>query len=331
MAGGFDGFSETHRAQYFHIEGEGITFLEKAIRYGSKFQENENSSQVSLFGEASEIQIAEPIVPPCDEWSTMEKLSREKEVVGIYISGHPLDDYKFQMQYFCNTKLEQLKSLENVVGKTLTFGGIITNVQHRTAKNGKGWATFLLEGYDESFEFRIFDEDYLKFRHFLVQNQFVYFKVLVKDGWVNRETGKKSEPRLQFMEAKMLADVLEIYAKKIIVLLNIKELQQKFIEELSQLFIQNKGEHQVAFEVVEIEKIRKQVELKPIITSINNESAEDDLDTTIVDETELDLEESIDENQIVTRLSMPSRKIKVKISNELLAELQKMQVDFKLN
>ena len=331
LAGGFDGFSETHRAQYFHIEGEGITFLEKAIRYGSKFQENENSSQVSLFGEASEIQIAEPIVPPCDEWSTMEKLSREKEVVGIYISGHPLDDYKFQMQYFCNTKLEQLKSLENLVSKTLSFGGIITNVQHRTAKNGKGWATFLLEGYDESFEFRIFDEDYLKFRHFLVQNQFVYFKVLVKDGWVNRETGKKSEPRLQFMEAKMLADVLEIYAKKIIVLLNIKELQQKFIEELSQLFIQNKGEHQVAFEVVEIEKIRKQVELKPIISTINNESVEDDLDTTIVDETELDLEESIDENQIVTRLSMPSRKIKVRISNELLAELQKMQVDFKLN
>jgi len=94
LAGGFDGFTETHRAQYFHHDGDGITFLEKAIRYGSKFQENENSSQVSLFGDASEVQIAEPIVPPCEDWSTMEKLAKEKEVVGIYISGHPLDDYK---------------------------------------------------------------------------------------------------------------------------------------------------------------------------------------------------------------------------------------------
>jgi DNA polymerase-3 subunit alpha len=225
-AGGFDCFTDTHRAQYFHIEGEGITFLEKAMRYGSKFQENENSSQVSLFGEASDIQIAEPIVPPCEEWSTMEKLAREKEVVGIYISGHPLDDYKFEMEYFCNVKLEQLKSLESLVGKTVSFGGIVTNIQHRTAKNGKGWATFLLEGYDESYEFRIFDEEYLKFRHFLVQNQFVYFKVLVKDGWVNRETGKKSDPRIQFMEAKMLADVLPTYAKKLIIILNIPASNQ---------------------------------------------------------------------------------------------------------
>ena len=65
-----------------------------------KFQENENSSQVSLFGDASEVQIPEPIVPPCEEWNTMEKLAKEKEVVGIYISGHPLDDYKYEMKSF---------------------------------------------------------------------------------------------------------------------------------------------------------------------------------------------------------------------------------------
>ncbi len=131
---------EQHERNIFTTEGDGITFHEKAIRYGAKFQENENSSQVSLFGEASDVQIAEPIVPPCEDWSTMEKLAKEKEVVGIYISGHPLDDYKFEMKYFCNAKLEALKNLESHINKTLTFGGIITNVQHRTAKNGKGWA-----------------------------------------------------------------------------------------------------------------------------------------------------------------------------------------------
>lgn len=331
LAGGFDGFSTTHRAQYFHVEGEGITFLEKAIRYGAKFQENENSSQVSLFGEASEIQIAEPVVPPCEEWSTMEKLAREKEVVGIYISGHPLDDYRYEMQYFCNTKLEQLKSLENFVSKTLTFGGIVTNVQHRTAKNGKGWASFLLEGYDENHEFRIFDEDYLKFRHFLVQNQFVYFKVGVKEGWVNRETGKKSDPRLQFIEAKMLADVLSTYAKKLVVLLNVKEIQRHLIKELGQLFSQNQGDHQVVFDVLEIEKIAKQVEIKPIVNFVSEESNIDDVDSIETEEVQLEIDENVQENQVVTRLSMPSRKVKVKISTELLTELEKLQVNFKLN
>jgi DNA polymerase-3 subunit alpha len=83
----------------------------------------------------------------------MEKLAKEKEV-GIYISGHPLDD-KFEMMYFCNAKLEALRSLEHHVGKNLTFGGIINDVQHRIAKNGKGWGIFTLEGYDESYEFKI--------------------------------------------------------------------------------------------------------------------------------------------------------------------------------
>ncbi|HAT77489.1 MAG TPA: DNA polymerase III subunit alpha, partial [Flavobacterium sp.] len=124
LAGGFDSFTGVTRAQYFHDDGDGITFYEKAIRYGAKFQENQNSSQVSLFGESSEVQIAEPIVPPCEDWSTMEKLAKEKEVVGIYISGHPLDDFKYEMKYFCNSKLELLRDLNQIINKNLTFGGI---------------------------------------------------------------------------------------------------------------------------------------------------------------------------------------------------------------
>jgi DNA polymerase-3 subunit alpha len=328
LAGGFDGFVETHRAQYFHHDGDGITFLEKAIRYGSKFQENENSSQVSLFGDASEVQIAEPVVPPCDDWSTMEKLAKEKEVVGIYISGHPLDDYKFEMKYFCNAKLESLKNLPQHLGKNLSFGGIVTNVQHRTAKNGKGWATFALEGYDESFEFRIFDEEYLKYRHFLLQNQFVYFKINVKEGWVNRETGKKSDPRIQFIDAKMLADVLPVFAKKLIIHLDIKELKAPLVTELNELFMSHKGDHSVTFEVMELERIKKAIELSPV--SIDEEM--DPTDEMEVDEA-MDLAIPIEKEEIVvkTKLSMPSRKLKVKISSELLQELDKMQVSFKLN
>jgi DNA polymerase-3 subunit alpha len=328
LAGGFDGFTETHRAQYFHHDGDGITFLEKAIRYGSKFQENENSAQVSLFGDTSEVQIAEPSVPPCDDWSTMEKLAKEKEVVGIYISGHPLDDYKYEMKYFCNAKLESLKNLAQHLGKNLSFGGIVTNVQHRTAKNGKGWATFALEGYDESYEFRIFDEDYLKYRHFLLQNQFVYFKINVKEGWVNRETGKKSDPRIQFVDAKMLADVLNVFAKKLMIHLDIKELNVPFVTELNNLFMVNKGDHTVTFEVMELERIKKIIEMSPVIIDEEMESIEEG-----EEEAALDLAIPVEKEDIVvkTKLSMPSRKLKVKISSELLHELDKMQVSFKLN
>ncbi|MEO8515328.1 MAG: DNA polymerase III subunit alpha, partial [Flavobacterium sp.] len=329
LAGGLDCFENTHRAQYFFTDGDNITFLEKAMRYGSKFQENENSSQVSLFGDASEVQIAEPVVPPCEEWSTMEKLAKEKEVVGIYISGHPLDDYKFEMKYFCNTKLESLKSLEQYVGKNLAFGGIVTNVQHRTAKNGKGWATFVLEGYDETYEFRIFNEEYLKFRHFLGQNHFVFIKVNIKDGWVNRETGKKSDPQINFIQVQSLQDVLSAFAKKLIIHLDIKDLREEMIAKLNDVFQSNKGDNTVTFEVMELENIKRQIEAAPIeveeiVLDENGDIAESENSASVP---VTDVEETV----VVNRITMNSRKLKIKISTELLLELEKMQINFKLN
>jgi DNA polymerase-3 subunit alpha len=331
LAGGFDSFTGTTRAQYFHDDGDGITFYEKAIRYGSKFQENENSSQVSLFGESSDVQIAEPIVPPCEDWSTMEKLAKEKEVVGIYISGHPLDDFRFEMDYFCNSKLESLKNLELHVNKNLTFGGIINNVQHRVAKNGKGWGMFSLEGYDESYEFRIFGEEYLKFRHFLIQNNFTFMKVLVKEGWADKETGKKGEPRLQFMMIQYLQDVLPSFAKKLIIHLNIKDLQTDLIHKLSSVLQANKGENQVTFEVMELETVKKQVELAPIEIEVDEIVMDEDGNILETENAATIVENEVEEIKVITRLSMPSRKLKIKISNELLVELEKMQLNFKLN
>lgn len=330
LAGGFDSFEGTTRAQYFHDDGDGITFYEKAMRYGSKYQENENSSQVSLFGESSDVQIAEPVVPPCEDWSTMEKLAKEKEVVGIYISGHPLDDYKFEMKYFCNAKLEALKNMEMYVGKNLTFGGIITNVQHRVAKNGKGWGTFMLEGYDESYEFKIFGEEYLKFRHFFIQNNFTFMKVLIKEGWVNQETGKRTDPRMQFVLVQYLQDVLSTFAKKLILLLNINDIEAEFIHKLNRLFQEYKGDNTVSFEIMELEKIKRIVETVPDFAENEEESfTESDEETVEVIETKQVTE--VEEIKIVTKLAMPSRKLKVQISNELLFELEKMQINFKLN
>ena len=287
LAGGFDCFSDTHRAQYFHDDGDGITFLEKAIKYGAKHQENENSAQVSLFGEASDVQIAEPLVPPCEEWGTMEKLAKEKEVVGIYISGHPLDDFRIEMKTFCNANLALLKDLEPFVNRELTFGGVVTDVQHRVSKQGKGWALFTVEDYTDSHEFRIFGEEYLKFRHFLLKNSFVYVKMFVREGWINRDTGNKSEPRIQFNNFQLLHDVMDAYAKKLSVQLQISDLQEARVNRLKELFNMHKGDHLLNFIIY-------------------------------------DTEEQI-------KLNMPSRKQKIKISQELLDELESDGVFYKLN
>jgi DNA polymerase-3 subunit alpha len=287
LAGGFDCFKETHRAQYFHDDGDGITFLEKAIKYGAKHQENENSAQVSLFGEASDVQIAEPLVPPCEEWGTMEKLAREKEVVGIYISGHPLDDFRIEMKTFCNANLALLRDLEPYVNRELTFGGVVTDVQHRVSKQGKGWALFTIEDYTDSFEFRIFGEEYLKFRHFLLKNSFVYVKIFIREGWVNRETGNKSDPRVQFNSFQLLHDVMDVYAKKLSIQLQISDLQETRISKLKDIFTMHKGDNLLNFIIY-------------------------------------DTEEQI-------KLNMSSRRQKVKISQELLDELENNDVHYKLN
>jgi DNA polymerase-3 subunit alpha len=254
LAGGFDSFGKTHRAQYFHNEGDGITFLEKVIKYGAKIQENANSSQVSLFGDASEVQIPEPVVPPCETWGTMEKLRKEKEVVGIYISGHPLDDFKAEIKAFCNANVSCFTNLETYLNSELSFAGVITDVQHRISKNGKGWAIFTLEDYTDTYDFRIFGEEYLKFRHFLMINSFAYIKVFIREGWVNRETGKKGEPRLQYNSFTQLQDVMESFAKKLTIKLDIDQLKEEHIYSLKDTLVSYKGKHPLNFIIYEMEE-----------------------------------------------------------------------------
>ncbi|WP_077401423.1 DNA polymerase III subunit alpha [Cellulophaga omnivescoria] len=289
LAGGFDSFGDTHRAQYLHDEGDGITFLEKVMKYGSKFQESQNSSQVSLFGEASDVQIPEPVVPPCEEWGTMEKLRKEKEVVGIYISGHPLDDFKSEIKSFCNSGIAAVHNMEQYVNKELSIAGVITDVQHRVSKNGKGWAMFSMEDYTDSYDFRIFGEEYLKFRHFLMISSFVYVKLFIREGWTNKDTGKKGDPRLQFNSFMLLQDVMEQYAKKLTIKLNIDTLKEEDVFNLKKTLNsdEQEGKHPLKFEVYEMQE------------------------------------------QIKVDLS--SRKQKINITTQLLAELEEQDIIFKLN
>ena len=245
LAGCVDSLGENHRAQFFQDKGDGVTFLEKALRFGSNFQEQQNSSQVSLFGDDSNESLAEPEIPECEPWPTLQELKQEKEVVGIYLSGHPLDDFKYSIKHFCNARVGLFNDLASLVNKELTFGGIIGEVDHRVSKNGKGWAIFQLEDYNDTFSFRIFGEEYLKFRHQLIENNFVHVKAFVRPGWINKETGKIGEPRIQYNDFKQLQDAISTYAKKLTIKININQFKKHKLSELSKTIKSHKGNHKL--------------------------------------------------------------------------------------
>jgi len=271
-AGGFDSFEGVNRAQYLQHNGDGITFVEKALKFGAKFQENKNSAQVSLFENSDEIQLQEPQVPACDPWPTLEELKLEKEVVGIYISGHPLDDFQTPLKHFCNAPLEVLKDLNQLLNKELRIGGIIGEVEHKISKNGKGWASFTVEDYTDSYEFRIFGEEYLKFKHFLFENNFIFFRLLIKEGWRNRDTGKTGDPRISFLSFQQLQDTLEKNSKKLTVQLSIDDLDEKKSKEIISLFKKYKGKNQLEFSFFENnEKIKLTMLSENFKISINED------------------------------------------------------------
>ena len=269
-AGAFDSF-KINRAQYFHDNGDGVTFIEKILRHGNKFQENKNSSQVSLFAGTNDLQISNPVIPEVEPWPTIEKLTKEKEVVGIYISGHPLDDFRVEMESFCNGDVSVFKSPKDFVNKEITVAGVITEVEHRVSRQGKGWAFFVLEDYVDSYNFRIFGEEYLRFKHFLNLNNFIYIKTKIVDGWLNKETGLRGDPRIQYSNFKLLQDVVKTFAKKISIQLKLDDIKEDKIKSIKSLLGQHDGTHNLSFVVydddekimVEMDSEKQKVNISP--------------------------------------------------------------------
>ena len=254
LAGGFDSFQDTHRAQYFNPDGDGIIFLEKIIRFGSKFQESQNSSQTSLFGDNADDTYRELVIPPCEAWGNLGKLKKEREVVGIYISGHPLDDFKKEMDWFTNANLSQLKDLNPWINKSLSVAGIISDLDHLESRNGKPWGRFVLEDFSDQYEFRIFGEEYLKFKHFISINQFIRLKIGIREGWRNQDTGRLGAPRINFLQFEMLHDVIANNSKKLTLQLDIRQLESENIQKLKKELKGFSGDKPLFFDVIDPQK-----------------------------------------------------------------------------
>lgn len=184
LSGAFDCFPDLHRRQYVYSKDGDVSLIEKAIKYAAKTQLEEQSAQASLFGGTSGTAMPKPRIEVVEPFSEIEKLNLEKEVVGIYISGHPLDNFRFEMDAFCTTACNQLNEIENLVGREIKLGGIVTGVEHRTTKNGKPFGKFYLEDYTGNTSFMLFGEDYLKFRNFLNIGWFLFIEgAVIRNNW----------------------------------------------------------------------------------------------------------------------------------------------------
>jgi DNA polymerase III subunit alpha len=248
VAGAFDCFEGVHRAQYFFEDEKGSTLIEKAIRYGNALQEQANSSQASLFGEAEDADIPEPNIPDCPPWRTLEQLNREKEVVGVYISGHPLDDFRFEIDHFCNADTSILENLDEVLKRKETrVAGIITSAAHLTSKNGSPYGKFVLEDFAGAHEFVVFKDDYIRFKSYITENWFVMVQVAV-DSWFNKKDQKEFK-RLKVRNIEMLSDLREKRIKSINIDIPLNKLDDQMIANIKALCSTHRGEVPLQFHV----------------------------------------------------------------------------------
>jgi DNA polymerase-3 subunit alpha len=237
-AGAFDGFEGIHRAQYFQQENpEDTFFLEKIVRHAALYQEKQLSSQHSLFGDDLTLDLQDPKIPDCPHWSKHTRLKFEREVTGFYISGHPLDEYKAEIDAFCNVTFQDLNSgLSKFQNKALAFAGMINAAEIRTAKTGNQYANFELEDFTDSFRLSLFSDDFMRFKYLLVEGTYVLIFGRVE---VNK---KNNRPEIRVKNMVLLAEAMEKFCKSITLNMELDKLDGTFIKEITKIVRANPGE-----------------------------------------------------------------------------------------
>ena len=254
-AGAFDEF-KLNRAQFFAKTENGIlTGVERLIKYANDYQNTQSSNQSSLFGGSVASYIPEPSMPESDEWPLIEKLKYEKEVIGIYLTGHPLDNYRMEMEKYCNSTVSDLKNMQkarsgeggeeimNAFAELrkrgeIRIGGLVSNVQHKMTKTGKPFGTFVLEDYKESYEFALFGEDYVKFRYLLVDGYFLHLK-----GSIEEKFKQKDNWDMRILTMSLLSEMRDRLTKSITVCLELQALNEGLLNNIQQLLDDNSQKH----------------------------------------------------------------------------------------
>ena len=219
LSGAFDCFTEMSREQYLALNSKGETFIDSLARYGAKYQMDKNSAQNSLFGGMDMVEVATPEIPQAEPWSALERLNRERELVGIYLSAHPLDDYSVILTDVCNVHTADLQQMERYANSDLKLGGMVTGVRKGITKTGKPYGIVQFEDYSGSMELPLFGQDWAEWASYMeVGNTLMIYARCQPRQW------NPNQLELKIGKIDFLADIKDSVIEKITIAMNVDAL-----------------------------------------------------------------------------------------------------------
>jgi len=250
-SGAFDCFKDITRAQYFYQAPGDAQGLEKILKFGSIFQSQASSSSNTLFGDMQMPEITPPKLPICDPWPLAEKLDYEKEVTGMYMSGHPLDNFKFEMKHYSISPLAEYNEFKNAVnmhpnpGRQFRVAGLVVDAQHRLTKTGKNFGVLSIEDYSGKSEFMLWSEDYVKYREYLEKGTIV----LVEGGFKTRYNSDQYEFKLSKLH--LLDTVKPLLTKQVSIEIQPQFIKEDFVNFIEKNIKDNPGKTSIKFNIVD--------------------------------------------------------------------------------
>jgi len=249
LAGGFDSMKKVTREQMFKEDTSGVTFIETLVKYGNSFRADKDKNTNSLFGGMAEsVEIQKPEPESAEPWGNLERLNKEKELVGIYISAHPLDDFKIELNQFANKRLSDFDEMQNMENMEAKVGGIVTAVEHRTTKTGKPFGSITLEDYSSTYKFMFFGKDYSTYRDFMYEGTTLFIKGRVQ----KRAWGDTDQLEYKISKIEYLSD-LKDKIKSIALKIPIEKLSSQVISDIKEMAELNKGNAELKFLIFEPE------------------------------------------------------------------------------
>lgn len=232
IAGGFDGFGY-HRAQFFYPVDANTSIMDMLINFGQKNQQDNNRLQASLFDDMEGYEVTKPNIPDCEPWHDYEKSKKEKELIGIYLTSHPLDPYKLEMQVLC-TPVEELNSnIEAFKDKDITIAGIITSKREGKTKTGKDFGILTIEDFSGIYELAFFGKDYTDYRQYFIDETAIYVKGKVEYKWGKEENGLS----FRILKVDLLESIADNVIRSITLLVDVEKLTLDTVNEIHNLFI----------------------------------------------------------------------------------------------
>ena len=250
VSGSLDSLQEdVRREQYLGRSPKGESYLDVLMRYGTLYQEGKRAAEASLFGDFEDVEIARPPLPTdFDEWSTLERLNRERDLIGIYLSAHPLDDYAVILTDVCSTNAAAMKDPAGLVNKELTFGGIVTNVRTGVGKRGQAFGIVSIEDYTGTMELALWGQDWTKWGYYMTLGAAIFITARMQPGRYNPDRIETVIGKIEF-----LSDVKDTLIDNITVNVPLSELTEDFVLSFREIISKRPGNARIFFRVIDPE------------------------------------------------------------------------------